>query len=188
MNHAFNFNTLVKINHLFKSKQKISPLSFKYDKYKIFKLYETDNYKPIEKIDVKKIKNIYKVSKETEDMYNFLILLISDFYNNVYAKEKVTIKAINYLIKNKKLTGEFYKDLLEIFLIIKKSSCKNIYSKISSQIYHKLIKKSKIITEIYLFLIYALVTIKKKSIGENICFDIFKQEPLLEIKNHEVYI
>ena len=38
-------------------------------------------------------------------------------------------------------------------------------------------------TEVYLFLIYALVSIKRKSKGENIVFDIFNQEALLREKN-----
>ena len=178
----FKFNTLVKFYYLFRQKQKITPLNFKFNKYRIFKLFISEDYEPVKKISYQEIVNLYKTSQKNKDMYDFTILLISDYYDYCFNKS-TNLESINFLSKNKKQSGVFYNDSMEILLLIERTNLKKIYTKISPKIYHILIKKNDLMTEIYLFLIHALVSIKKKSRGENIVFDIFNQEVLLREKN-----
>ena len=182
MEDIFKFNTLVKFYYLFEFKQKISPLEFKFNKYKVFELIENKKYKTVEKIKHDEIEKIYNVSCKFKDMYDFIVMLILDYYNFSFKKQKKS-SAIDFLIDNKKFCGVFYKNVLDVFLLIKKTPAKSIYKKISSKIYNLLIEKNEMLTELYLFLIYSLVVIKKKSKGENIIFDIFNQEALLREEN-----
>ena len=182
MNDNFKFNTLVKFYYLINKKQKITPLNFKFDDYNIFTLFLEKDYNPVEKIPYKKITNLYEISQKTKDMYSFIILLIEDYYDFCFNK-KSSLGAIDFLSNRKNAFGIFYAELMQILLLISKTPSARLYKRISPKIYHMLIKKNDVMTEIYLFYIYALASIKKKSKGENIVFDIFNQEALLREKN-----
>ena len=182
MNDNFKFNTLVKFYYLINKKQKITPLNFMFDDYNIFTLFLEKDYKAVKKIPYEKIISLYEVSQKTKDMYDFIILVIEDYYNFCFSK-KSKLGAIDFLTNRQNVSGDFYNELLEILLLILKTPTKNLYKRISPKIYHMLIKKNDTMTEVYLFYIYALTSIKKKSKGENIVFDIFNQEALLREKN-----
>ena len=173
MNENFKFNLLIKLYFLFNDNQKMSPLKWYYNKFGVFKLCEV-KFKE-EKIKSKDIKKVYRFSLKISSLYDLIIALIEDAILIFEKKDAISDLKVNKKIINNEtvMKGIICNDLLKVILNVQKTPLMNCYDKLSPLLYNICKNKNIIITELYLFFSFIVVNIKKKSLEENIKFDIF---------------